>query len=115
MGVNEIVLVEDFEQVFTTHFAWIASGRTEETQETGSFAVLSGGDVLQIVGRPVEDVAVEVINDHVIRTRTEPSRCHKEMTVFVLKIAHEGVMRTRAIGEGASACAGLLEHRFNLT
>jgi hypothetical protein len=37
------------------------------------------------------------------------------MTVFVLKIAHEGVMRTRAIGEGASACAGLLEHRFNLT
>ena len=54
--------IEDGEELRAGEGAGVSAGGTEALEDAGTAAVLGRGDVLEVVGREVEDVAVEMVD-----------------------------------------------------
>ena len=93
-GIAEVVLIEDVEEFGTGHGTRVTTDGTEDAEEFSAFAILRRGHVLEVVKRPVEDVAVEMVDLHAFWTRSEPSTRHKIVAVFAPKMAHGWVLTT---------------------
>ena len=77
---------EDVEELFTAHLLWISTDGTEDLQEPCTLAVLGGSNVLEVIQRPVEDVAVEVIHNMTGRNRTQPRERHQHVNASITEI-----------------------------
>ena len=84
---GEVVLGEEGEEVGTGEGAWIDTGSAETPEDSCTAAVLCRSNILEVIGRAVMDVTVEVVNLHVAkdvavgvkdrRSRTEPGEGHE--------------------------------------
>ena len=95
---GDVVGCEEGEELRTSHFARIMTGGTEGAEDAGTAAVLLWGDPLQVVGTPVEHVAVNVIALIAFRTWTEPGESHEEVAGTIAVPSHERVTRVTHLG-----------------
>lgn len=82
----KFILVENSEQFFSAHLLWISTDGTEDLQEPCTLVILGGSNVLEVIQRPVEDVAVEVIHYMTGRYLSQPRECHQHMDTSVTEI-----------------------------
>ena len=76
---------------------------SSHTEDDRPFAVFRRSDVLEVVGTPIEDIAVEVVNLHRDsipfgrdndRSRSEPRECHQFVTELFVIPPHDGIDAT---------------------
>lgn len=116
LGGTELVAGEDVEQLVAGHLPGVASDGAEHAQQSGTLVVLSRGDVLEVVGRPVEDVAVEVINLHALWPWANPREGDESVAESAAKVSHTRVyIAAYAVMASPSGCAhGRAEERLDL-
>ena len=92
-GVDKVVAVEDVEEFGAGHASGVTTDRTEDTQEFGTFAVLSRGDFVEIGEGPVEFVAVNVVDFEAFGAWSDEGLPDKMMTEPIGEIAHAWIRR----------------------
>ena len=73
---------------------------TQGTQNLRTSAVLAGSDILEVVGGPVEDVAVDMVYLHLVELSlpveiggpwTDPREGDEFVAVHIVEMAHKGI------------------------
>ena len=94
MGVSKLILVEDFNQLFTAHFARVTTDGTKHTKQFSAFAVFGGSDFVEVGEGPVEFVAVNVVDFEAFGSRTDESLPDEMMAETSTELAHFWVRAT---------------------
>ena len=72
----------------------VGAGFAHGAEDLGSLAVLGRRDLFEVRKRPIEDVAVEVVDLHTFGSRTDEGLPDEMMAKAVAEIAHLWVSRT---------------------
>ena len=89
--VVEVVMREEVEQFGAGHLFGVSSGLAQDTQDTRTATVLGGRDLLQIVERPVHDVAINMVDFHAFRARSDEGLPHEMMAPSAAKMRHQRI------------------------
>ena len=92
--VHEDITGEDGFEPGLGDGSWIGTGGAHGAEDLGSLAVLGWRDLFEVGERPVEFVAVNVVDLHAFGARTDEGLIDEMMAEAVAVIAHTGVSRT---------------------
>ena len=90
--------IEDGEELRAGEGAGVSAGGTEGTEDAGGAAVLGRGDLAEVIKRPVEDVAVDVVDLHAGCARTLPNLPKKMVTAHAPVASQERIARVAQLG-----------------
>ena len=91
-------MIEDVEEFGAGHLERVATDGAEHAQQFRALAVLRGRDLLQIVERPVQLVAVNVVNLEPFSSRPDKSFVHQMVAATVTEMTHAGIAITFGAG-----------------
>ena len=89
----ERILHEEGEEVGTGEGAGIGAGGTEGAENAGGAAVLGRSNLTEVVERPIEDVAVDVVDLHAGVARSLPDLPKKMVAAHTSVASQERIAR----------------------
>lgn len=87
-SVHEVEGGEDSFESGLGDGSWIGTCGAHGAEDLGSLAVLGGCDFFEVRKRPIEDVAVEVVNLHTFGARTDEGLPDEMMAGATAEMAH---------------------------
>ena len=87
-AVHEVITGEDGFKPGLEDGSWIGTGGAHGAEDLGSLAVLGRRDLFEVRKRPIEDVAVEVVDLHTFGARTDEGLPDEMMAEATAEMAH---------------------------
>ena len=89
--VSKIVLVEDFENLFTAHLKWVTTNRPQHAQQPRTLAVFRRCDIFKVLNRPIKDVTVDVVDLVTLWSRPDPRKRDELVAELFVILPHDGI------------------------